>query len=81
MPLFSSSQVRVYARSPSQFFLYFIHKTKMADGRFVVNFHRALLSCSVFVQIDPPRTLYSKYCRCLGSLMVIQQWVHEEMSI
>ena len=82
MPVFCHSQVQIafstYALYHS--FVYFLCKTKVADSRFV-NVCHALLSCSVFVQINPHRTLYSKCSNCLVGLAVIQQRVQEEISI
>ena len=39
--------------------VYFLRKTKMADGRFLV-FRRALLGRSVFAHVAPSRTLYDR---------------------
>lgn len=38
-------------------FVYFLEKPKKADGH-SVSFHCALLGCSLFVHINPLRTLY-----------------------
>ena len=42
--------------------VYFLHKSKMADERFV-GFRHAVLGCTLFVHIGPPRTLYSSQQR------------------
>ena len=59
--------------------IYFLCKTKMADGHFV-GFCHSLLSCSLFAEIDPLRTLYSRHPRYLGSLVAIQQRTHEKIA-
>ena len=48
----------------------------MAHGCFV-NFHCALLGCSLFAQINLSRTIHSRCSRCLGSLVAIQNRVRE----
>ena len=44
--------------------VYFLRKTKMADGRFLV-FCRALLGWSVFAHVAPSRTLYGRGFKAL----------------
>ena len=44
--------------------VYFLRKTKMADGRFLV-FRRALLGQSVLAHVAPSRTLYSRGFKAL----------------
>ena len=46
-----------------------------------VDLRCALLGCSLFAHIDPPRTLYGRQSRCLGSLVAIQQRAHKEIVI
>ena len=59
--------------------VYFLRKNKMAAGR-IVDFRCALLGCSVFVHIGPPRTFYDRRFRYMGSLVAIQQRVREEIA-
>ena len=44
--------------------VYFLRKTKMAEGRFLV-FRRALLGRSVFSHVAPSRTLYGRGFKAL----------------
>ena len=44
--------------------VYFLRKTKMADGCFLV-FRRALLGRSVFAHVAPSRTLYGRCSKAL----------------
>ena len=71
----ASENGHVYVRSLSQFHIPLLY----TDGRFV-DFHHALLSCSLFAQIDSLRTLYSRHSRYLGSLVAIQQHTHEKIA-
>ena len=58
MSFLSPSQVQLATYALSHTFVYFLHKTKMVDDRFV-DFCHVLLSCTLFAHIGPPKTLYS----------------------
>ena len=81
MSVFSPPQVRIAMSTYAlhHISIYFLCETKMADDHFV-DFCYALLSCSLLAQIDPLRTLYSRYSRDLGSLVAIQQRTHEKIA-
>ena len=81
MSLFSPPQVRIAMSTYAllHISIYCLCKAEIADVCFV-NFCHALLSCSLFAQIDPLRTLYSRHSRYLGSLVAIQQRTHEKIA-
>ena len=74
--LCSPSSVITYTLCNGSVYLH--RKTKMG-GRHFADFCHALFGCKLFAHIDTPRTLYGRCYRCLGSLVVIQQWVREEI--
>ena len=60
--------------------VYFLHKTKIANSR-LVNFCHALFNCSSFILKSIPPGHYGRCSGYLGSLVAIQQWVHEEIAL
>ena len=71
MSLFSPSQLNRPCLRRFSVAVPYTFSVNQNGGRPFVNFCRALLVCSLIAHIDPPRTLYGRFSRCLGGLAAI----------